>query len=77
MTLTIELNPEQEAYLTAVAQRTGLDLAALAYRIVSEHIPYSNGENGKHQQETSTPDRNHFYFTATPEEFNRALGACP
>ncbi len=73
MTLTIELSPEQEAHLTAIAQREGLDLAALAYKLVTEPIRGSNGENGKHQVRGTTSDKNHFYFTATREEFNRAL----
>ena len=73
MAITIKLSPEQEARLTAIAQREGLDLATLAYKLVVEHVPGSNGENSKHPSEKTVSDKNHFYFTATPEEFNRAL----
>ena len=73
MILMIELSPEQEACLTAIAQREGLDLAALTSKLVAEHVPGSNGENGKSRAEAAPLDQNHFYLTATPEEFNRAL----
>lgn len=39
MTLTIELTEEQEARLTTVARRQGLEPAELAQRLVIEHLP--------------------------------------
>ena len=39
MTLNIELTPEQEARLTAVAQREGLDPAEVVKKLVAEHLP--------------------------------------
>lgn len=38
MTITIELNPEQEARLTAIAEREGLDPAEVATKLVIEHL---------------------------------------
>lgn len=38
MTVTIELSPEQEAHLHAVAQREGLDLAEVLKKFVAEHL---------------------------------------
>ncbi len=73
MTLTIELSPEQEARLTAIAQREGLDITALAYKLVAEQVPISNVDSGRRQPEANKPKKSHFYFTATAEEFNRAL----
>ena len=67
MTLTIELTPEQEARLQAFARRQGLEAAELAQRLVTEHLPLL--------ERTATPavDRSHFYFTATPEEWETAM----
>ena len=39
MTLTIELTPTEEAQLTAAARQAGLDPAALARKLVTEHLP--------------------------------------
>ena len=39
MTLTIELTPEQESRLAAVARQKGLAPAQLAQRLVTEHLP--------------------------------------
>ncbi len=39
MTLTIELTPEQETQLIAVARREGLEPAELAQRLVIERLP--------------------------------------
>ena len=39
MTLTIELTPEQEARLNAIAQREGLDPAEVVKKRVAEHLP--------------------------------------
>src|SRR5689334_2126786 len=39
MTLTIQLNPEQEARLTEITAREGLDPAEVATKLVIEHLP--------------------------------------
>jgi hypothetical protein len=39
MTLTIELTPELEAHLTAVARREGLAPAEVVKKLVTEHLP--------------------------------------
>lgn len=39
MRLTIELNSKQEEQLLAAARTEGLDVAALAQRLVTEHLP--------------------------------------
>ncbi len=39
MTLTIDLSPTEQARLTAAARQTGLEPAALAKRLVTEHLP--------------------------------------
>lgn len=75
MTLMIELTPEQERRLAAVARREGLEPAQLAQRLVTEHLPEAGEEESRNGTAPlpSGVDRNHFYFTATREEFNRAL----
>ena len=43
---------------------------------MTEHLPDiapGHGGNGTEQALPSGVDKNHFYFTATREEFNRAL----
>jgi hypothetical protein len=45
MTLTIELNPEEEARLREAARRHGLDAATLARQFVTERLPDINGVN--------------------------------
>ena len=39
MTLHIELSPEQEARLTATAQRAGLDPTDVVKQLLAEHLP--------------------------------------
>ena len=39
MTVNIELTSEQEACLTAVARREGLDLAEVVMKLIVEHLP--------------------------------------
>ncbi len=46
MTLTIELNPEEEARLARAAEREGLDLAVLAKKLVTERLPDITDGNG-------------------------------
>ena len=51
MTLTIELTPDQEARLAEFAQREGLDPAAMAQRLVTEHLPSLSGDNERIRRE--------------------------
>jgi hypothetical protein len=46
MTLSIDLTPDQEARLTAFARRKGLEPAALAKKLVTDHLPLSDSLNG-------------------------------
>ncbi len=39
MTLNIELTPEQEARLTAIAQREGIDPAEVVKKLLAEYLP--------------------------------------
>jgi hypothetical protein len=39
MTLNIELTPEQEARLVAIARREGIDPAEVVKKLVAEHLP--------------------------------------
>ena len=39
MTLTIDLSPTEQARLTAAAMQTGLEPAAFAKKLMSEHLP--------------------------------------
>jgi hypothetical protein len=48
MTLTIELDPEEEVRLATAAKQEGLAPAALARRLVVEHLPSVTG-NGEAQ----------------------------
>jgi len=77
MTLTIDLTPEQEGRLVAVARSRGLDPVELAMRLVTEHLPQAP-ESGGNGIAANAPlpagvDKNHFYFTATPQEWEAAM----
>src|ERR1700731_1169168 len=63
MTLTIELDPEEEVRLTAAARREGLAPVELARRLVVEHLPSVAGK-GEAQE-------------ASDAKANRAASACP
>lgn len=39
MTVTIDLSPTEQAQLMSAARRTGLEPAALAKKLVTEHLP--------------------------------------
>jgi hypothetical protein len=56
MTLTIELTPEQESRLAAVARSRGLELAQLAQRLVTEHLP-ENRPDPSDRAGLSPPER--------------------
>ena len=53
MTLTIELDPEEEVRLATAARQEGLAPAALARRLVVEHLPSVAG-NGEEQEAADT-----------------------
>lgn len=46
MTLTIDLTPDQEARLSAFAMREGMEPAALAKKLVTDHLPSVGSLNG-------------------------------
>ena len=75
MTLTIELTLEQESRLAAVARSRGLAPAELAKRLVTERLPEAAPEGGGNGTAPlpAGVDKNHFYFTATPEEWEAAM----
>jgi hypothetical protein len=74
MTLTVELTPEQEARLAATAQAKGMDMHEYARFLLTQGVlPTVQSVVPVGTRETA--DRNHFYFTATPEEFERAFDA--
>ena len=52
-----------------VARQEGLEPAQLVQRLVTEHLPETPFLGGS----GTVPDRNHFYFTATPEEWEAAM----
>jgi len=66
MTLTIDLTPQEEALLSTEAVRNGLDLATYVRSLVVAPIA-AEAEVG------AEAGSSHFYFTASTEEFNRAL----
>jgi hypothetical protein len=76
MTLTIDLTPQEEKQLSVLASMEGLDLGTLARRFVTERLPTFGKVGAGDPDDVAVPyavDPNHFYFTATSEEFNRAL----
>ncbi len=77
MKLTIELTPEQGIRLFTAAKLTGIDLAALisdfepeSANFISQLTESTISENGGTEP---TTNRDHFYFTASEEEFTTAL----
>jgi hypothetical protein len=42
MPLTIDLSPEQEAQLEAIARQRGVDAAVLAQQLLAESLPVTN-----------------------------------
>ncbi len=68
MTLTIDLTPEQEAQLAAAAKQNGLDPAALANKLVTEHLPEVTRKGGEDWNRTA-------YHEMTPRERIRAMDA--
>jgi len=52
MTLTLELTPAEEKRLAAAAQLNGLEPAALAKKLVTEHLPVlQNGASAAAQEQ--------------------------
>jgi hypothetical protein len=75
MILTIELTPEQGTRLFAAARMTGIDLPTL----VRDAAPQTEAFVRSLAADNSTAPlvagaaRDHFYFTASAEQFQRAI----
>ena len=75
MILTLELTPEQGSRLFAVAKMSGIDLPALIRDVPSESEAFVQSLTSPDALRARVPDslRNHFYFTASAEQFRAAL----
>ena len=75
MTLTIELTLAEQERITAAALQKGLDPAEFIKMLVTEHLPKATSDEQQYQAVAGqkVPDRSHFYFTATREQFHGAL----
>ena len=51
MTLTIELTPEQESRLAALARQEGIEPAEVVQKLVEEHLPPLAPSSGLSEQE--------------------------
>jgi hypothetical protein len=71
MRLTIEVTPEQGERLFAAAKREGIDLVDLARDSGQEVVEFLRSLEA--QPPAPIAGREHFYFTASQAEFNRAL----
>ena len=73
MTLNIEFSPQASERLAAAARTRGVDPATMLELLVVENLPAVEDAPtaAARAKDGSAPD--HFYFTATPEEFARAL----
>ena len=74
MSITIELTPAEQKRVTEAARQKGLDPAEFVKRLVTDNVkePVTNGARPRFVVPPGV-DPNHFYFTATREEFNAAL----
>ena len=50
MTLTIDLSPLEQARLTEAAKQKGLEPAAFAKKLVTEHLPQVSGDADTREQ---------------------------
>ncbi len=75
MTITLDFTPTEQARITAAAQQSGLDPQVFLKQIVTEHLPevFGSAQDGGYRPAPNGVAADHFYFTATREEFNRAL----
>ena len=75
MTVTIDLTPTEQERITVAARQKGLEPAEFIKKLVTEGLTTSAGNEQQSEISAAEPgkDRNHFYFTATREEFNSAL----
>jgi len=74
MSITVEFTPDEQRRLAKAARKRGLDPAEFVKRLVTDNITESanNDRRGRFEIRPGV-DPNHFYFTATREEFNAAL----
>jgi hypothetical protein len=77
MSLTIELTPQGEAWIETESRRQGVPPAEVLRKLVdaqAKPTPESVAIDAEARRiRAREANRNHFYFTATPEEFRRAL----
>lgn len=75
MTLTIDLTEAEHERINTVARRKGIDPSEVIQKLVTQYLPDVDSNDSKTGRidENNGIDRNHFYFTATREEFNGAL----
>ncbi len=75
MTLTLDLTPTEQARVLAAARQKGLEPAAFVKQLLTENLP-ETADDGRPSETVVAqyePDRSHFYFKATQEEFSAAL----
>lgn len=74
MSITIEFTPDEQKRVAEAARKRGMDPAEFVKRLVTDNVaePVSNGGKPRFEIRPGI-DPNHFYFTATREEFNAAL----
>jgi hypothetical protein len=53
MTVTIDFNPQEEAWLNAQTQRQGLSPAEVIRKLVDQHIPTLNGTHEMTEEKAS------------------------
>lgn len=77
MTLTLELSPAEEARLAAAAAQNGLEPAALAKKLVTEHLPaLQNGASAAVQEQERiarilAAEGSFSHFTASVDDLHR------
>ncbi len=74
MTVTIDLTPTEQERVMAAARQKRQDPAEFIKNLITAHLPeIADNERQNGIAAPHMPDRNHFYFTATREQFNGAL----
>ncbi len=69
MTLNVKLSPQAETWITGEAQRLGVPPAEVVRRLVDRQAATPLVTPGA----ARASETNHFYFTASEAEFDRAL----
>lgn len=72
MSLLIDLTPTEQKRIEEAARQKGMEPADYIKELVTDHLP-DNARQTENTDVTSEEIANHFYFTATREEFNAAL----